>query len=330
MDSVGKRRRSSPEMAQESSMGPGEQVGDPKRELVLRWFRVKDNPNATPHLIKATQKPTSQVVDSARFHIAEDVSWEAARLEKEAAEVAGMVVSGRHTFLSRAVESVAKYYHISVATVDNMRRAVADKGSPTRKSRSGRPLVYGKDAKTLIVQAINFGNGRTIAQAQARLEQSFPLVTSTKRNGHVRHSPSHGTIVRVKQEGKKIGVPRRPVLSLTCVESRLSFSQGILLSLAQDPHRAEVHLDEAYIVLNFGGTGVLIDHPNCPVLESAKIKFLKSRSHPTQIMVLMAIAKPRLLNPLGAGTQGKGHAARFDPKQNGKVAIFRIVDELVR
>jgi hypothetical protein len=188
-----------------------EQVGDSEGELVLRWFRVKDDPNATLHVIKETQKPTSQVVDSARFHITEDVNWEAARLEKEAAEVAGWEVEGRHVLLSRAVESVAKYYHISVATVNKMRRAVAEKGSPTRKTCSGRPPVYGKDAKVLIVQALNLGNGRTIAQAQTGLEESFPLVTTTTRKGHVRHSPSHGTIAKVKLEGKKIGVPRRPV-----------------------------------------------------------------------------------------------------------------------
>jgi hypothetical protein len=100
--------------------------------------------------------------------------------------------------------------------------------------------------------------------------------------------------------------------------------------LEQDPHRAEVHLDEAYICLNFGGTGVLVDHPLCPLLESAKIKFLRNRSHPTQIMVLIAITKPKLLNPLAAGEQGTGEAARFDPEHNGKVAIFRIVDEFSR
>lgn len=41
----------------------------------------------------------------------------------------------------------------------------------------------------------------------------------------------------------------------------------------------------------------------------------------------MAIARPTLLNPGTAGEQGTGERARFDEKQNGKVAIYRIVDE---
>jgi hypothetical protein len=330
MESAGKRQRSSPETAQGPSTDPGEQVGSLQGPLLLRWFQAKDNPNASLHEIKATQKPTSQVVDAARFHITEDVSWEAARLEKEAAEAAGGADGARHAFLSRAEQNVANYYHVSVATVINMRRTKAEKGSPTKKTRPGRPKVYGDDAKVRILHALNSENGRTIEQAKTLLEEGGTFGTTTTYHGHVRHSPGHSTIGLVRQEGKKIGVPRRPVLTELCMRVRLGFSQELLLCLQLDPHRPEVHLDEAYISVKFGGTGVLIDHQLSPVLESAKIKYLRSRTHPTQIMVLIAIAKPRLLNPLAAGTQGTGEAARFDPKQNGKVAIFRIVDEFVR
>jgi transposase len=330
MDSAGKRLRSSPETAQESRIVPDQHEDGAQGELRLRWFHVKDNPNATVHVIKRTMKPMSQVEDSARVYIIEDVNWEVARLEKEAAEAAGGPVAERSAFLSRAVQTVAEYYHISTRTVNNMRHAWKEKGSPTRMKRSGRPRVYGDEARASIIEALNFGNGRTVEQATRRLEMTFPLKTTTRRNGHVRHSPSYGMVETVMLEGKKVRVARRPVLSLECMLRRLSFSQELLSCLGQNPIRAEVHLDEAYITLAFGGTGVLIEHPLCPELEAAKIKFLKSRSHSSQIMVLMVIAKPTLLNPLAAGAQGAGEVARFDGKQNGKVALFRVVEEFTR
>lgn len=330
MDSAGKRLRISPENALRYSVDPDISDDVEQRELRLPWFRSKDVANAQLHLIKATQKPKSEVVDSTRINIIADVEWEVKRLEEEALMLAKGPVEGRTCFLSNAVQAVADYYHICSATVNAMRKALKENGSPKKKERPGRQRVYGDAARTPVIEALNSGNGRTIEQAEKLLETSFELETATTYNNHTRHSPSTGTVFNIKHEGRIVRANRRPFLSMECMQARFSFAESLLSSLALKSDRPEVHLDEAYFTLAFGGTGVLIDHPSHHLLESAKVKFLKSRSHPTQIMVLIAVAKPILMNPLAAGEQGVGEIARFDKKQDGKVAIFRIVEKSIR
>lgn len=91
-----------------------------------------------------------------------------------------------------------------------------------------------------------------------------------------------------------------------------------------------MHIDESYIMLAWGGDGKYVDHPLCPTPDSVKVRHLRHRNHATQLMVLIAIANPKLLNYNTAGEQGTGEVARFDPKQNGKVAIFPIVEKVAR
>jgi hypothetical protein len=299
-------------------------------ELRLPWFRDKDVPNASTHLIKLHDKPKAEIVDSARLDVIYDIDFENSRLVAEAANKTNGSTKAQKHFWERAQEKVAKYYKVSVATLKDMRKNLKDNGSPKKKIRSGRPRVYGKEATPIIIKALKQGNGRTADQAVKLLEEDFPLQTTTVYKGHVRHSPSLGTVARVMLESKKVNVARRPFLSFECMQVRFTFSKMIVSCYMANPHRAEAHLDEAYITLAFGGTGIVYDHPLCPLREAEKVHLLRSSTHATQIMVLIVIARPKLLNPDTAGAQGKGKPARFDEEQNGKVAIFRIVDQVER
>jgi hypothetical protein len=329
-DCARKRRRTCPSTTSASSLDPFRSDSGAGGELRLAWFRDKDVPNVATHVIKLHDIPKAEIVDSARVNIILDIEFENKRLVAEAAKVAKDPAKAQKHFWERALENVAKYYKVSVTTLKDMRKALKDSGSPRKKQRSGRPPVYKKSAVPFIIKTMKQGNGRTAEQAVKLMEEDFPLQTTTVYKGHVRHSPSTGTVAHVMLESKKVNVARRPFLSFECMQVRFTFSKMIVSRYMTNPHRAEAHLDESYITLAFGGTGTVYDHPLCPLLEAEKVHLLKSRTHATQIMVLIVIARPKLLNPDSAGARTQGEAARFDKLQNGKVAIFRIVDEIER
>ena len=87
-------------------------------------------------------------------------------------------------------------------------------------------------------------------------------------------------------------------------------------------------LDECIFMGSAEGNGKVTVHPDATPLTKEQMTLeVKSKRHPHSIMVLAVICMPELLNPYSCGERdgevGRGEAAKFSEKNNGKVCLLR-------
>jgi hypothetical protein len=185
--------------------------------------------------------------------------------------------------------------------------------------------------KNKIIEARNSQNGksdRAIVSSlkTTELKTKNGKVYETSYNGKKRNSPSKTSVRRVIKEGKQLSVKKRPKLNAHNKRVRYEFAQRELALTDEERNNNVVAVDECWFTLERRGKGTLVEHPKGPkIKKNQRVQLVKSKRHPPKILVLAAISRPKILNQESAGER---EPARFDPVQNGKIAIVRCVEEV--
>ncbi len=230
---------------------------------------------------------------------------------------------------AKAVKEVAEYYGVGERT---LWRWIGQDSLET-KPRSGRKKVVTPALKRLIVDTANERNGQSAAmtteQVKVKLSKRPRLAAEYKTTykGKTRKNPCKTTVKEVLREGKKRKVAVRPELTSENKKVRLNFAKQQLRLSDSDRNDHVAALDECYVCITKRGSGELTIHPNgSPLTQKQLRRSVKSKRHGVKILVLAAVARPRLLNPETAGKNGE--RAKFCEVQNGKVALIRCVEEV--
>jgi hypothetical protein len=180
------------------------------------------------------------------------------------------------------------------------------------------------------VAALNENHGQSVRGAarclkRQRLASSTGKGYITRYKGRERTSPSRGTVQNVKDECQRFAIRVRPTLNKENQVVRLKFAQDELAMTDAARNENVAAIDEAWVTLDKRGTGTMCLHPEQPLsVNPKKIRHTRNKNHVPKVMIIAVIACPTMLNK---ATACATEPARFHAVQNGKVALFRCVEE---
>lgn len=298
--------------------------------LMISKYSDRNNPFAA--LFKYKDHSKGRILPSARVQVVNDLEAEEQRLIAEACHrnTKDGVPNTASDFRQREIakSNICKHYGIDVRTLERWRKKACIDATISDKPRSGRPPKISWYTKYMMCKLFNEGKTyRAIALGLSHMKHKDAngLPYETVRDGKTSTSPSLGSIFKILKQGKITSLRVRPLLTEKNMRERYQFADRELMKSDDARNSWTVCIDEAWFGFKNDGTGRVVLHPCGPnQSEIEGVRQVKDKGHPCKTMVIAVIARPKMLN---MATACKTELGVFDERFNGKVAIFRVVDE---